>query len=296
MANNFLFAGIFTLIAAVIFAVPLHAINKGDMEIQITPEEIKQGDAILLMLSCPDPLGNILGEWRGKTFSFYRDKGGTVFSSLIGIDLEEAPGKKTIILHIADARGNTSQMTVNLTVSKKNFPVQRLTLPSDMVFLSEESLARAKREKQLVHRLWDMPIMEKKWKKAFIMPVQGTLLSPFGVRRIINNTPRSPHTGIDLRAKAGTPVLASSDGGVAMTSDLFFAGKAVFLDHGTGIISMYFHLSEIHVKEGERVNQGQVIGRVGQTGRASGPHLHWGVRIYGNRIDPLSLVHVFKEK
>ena len=248
-----------------------------------------------MVLSCPDPTQSVLGEWRGKTLSFYREKNRAVFSSLIGIDLDEVPGEKTIILSIADAKGDSSQMPVNFTVSKKDFPVQRLTLPSDMVFLSPENSARAEREKRAVDRLWDTSAMEKKWKRAFIMPVRGAVLSPFGVRRFINNAPRSPHTGIDLRAKAGMPVLASSDGVVAMTSELFFAGKAVFLDHGTGIITMYFHLSEVHVKEGERVSQGQVIGRVGQTGRASGPHLHWGVRIQGNRIDPLSLVQLFKE-
>jgi murein DD-endopeptidase MepM/ murein hydrolase activator NlpD len=296
MKNNFPFTGIFALLAALVFTVPLSAMDNKNINVQIIPKKITQGDAILLMLSCPDPTQSILGEWRGKTFSFYREKNRAVFSSLIGIDLEEIPGKKTIILNIHGVKGNSSQMPVNFTVSKKDFPVQRLTLPSNMVFLSPDSLARVKREKASVDRLWDLPAVEKKWKKTFIMPVRGTVLSPFGVRRFINNAPRSPHTGIDLRAKAGTPVLASSDGIVAMISELFFAGKAVFLDHGMGIITMYFHLSEVHVKESEKVAQGQILGRVGQTGRASGPHLHWGVRIHGNRIDPLSLVHVFKNE
>lgn len=296
MTNNFLFTGILALLAALFFTVPLSGMDNKNIDVQIIPKEITQGDAILLVLSCPDPTQSIMGRWRGKSFFFNRDKNRPVFSSLIGIDLDEAPGEKTIILNIADAKGDSSKMPVKFTVSKKDFPVQHLTLPSNMVFLSPESLARVKREKTSVDRLWDLPAVEKKWKKTFIMPVGGTVLSPFGVRRFINNAPRSPHTGIDLRAKAGTPVLASSDGIVAMISELFFAGKAVFLDHGMGIITMYFHLAEIYVNEGENVTQGQVLGRVGQTGRASGPHLHWGVRIQGNRIDPLSLVHVFKQE
>jgi Peptidase family M23 len=296
MTNNFLFAAIFALLAALVFTVPLSAMDNKDIKVQIIPEKITQGDAILLMLSCPDPTQSIMGKWRGKSFFFYREKSRPVFSSLIGIDLDEVPGEKTIILNIADAKGDSSKMPIKFTVSKKDFPVQRLTLPSNMVFLSPDSLARVKREKTSVDRLWDLPAIEKKWKRTFIMPVRGKVLSPFGVRRFINNAPRSPHTGIDLRAKAGTPVLASSDGTVAMTSELFFAGKAVFLDHGMGIITMYFHLSEVRVKEGEKVAQGQILGRVGQTGRASGPHLHWGIRIHGSRIDPLSLVHVFKNE
>jgi len=297
MTNNFLFAGIFTLIAAVVFAVPLYAMDKGNIEVQITPKEITQGDAILLTVSCPDPLQGIRGEWQGKTLSFFREKkNGAVFSLLIGNDLDEAPGTKTIMLNITGSKGNTYKLPVTFTVSKKDFPMQHLTLPSRMVFLSPKNLARVNNEKAAVDRLWEMSAMEKKWKRSFIMPVRGTVLSPFGVRRFINNAPRSPHSGIDLRAKAGTPVLASSDGTVVMTSELFFAGKAVFLDHGMGIITMYFHLSEILVKQGEKVAKGQVIGRVGETGRASGPHLHWGIRIHGSRIDPLSLVRVLKEE
>jgi murein DD-endopeptidase MepM/ murein hydrolase activator NlpD len=296
MTNNFLFTRIFALLVALVFTVPLYAMDNKNINVQIIPKKIKQGDAILLMLSSPDPIQRILGEWRGKTFSFYREKNRAVFSSLIGIDLEEVPGKKTIILNISDAKGNTSKMPFKFTVSKKDFPVQRLTLQPDMVFLSPKNLARVKREKASVERLWELSAMEKQWKRTFIMPVRGNVLSPFGVRRFINNSPRSPHTGIDLKARSGTPVRASSDGIVTMTSELFFAGKAVFLDHGMGIITMYFHLSEIHVKEGEKVAQGQILGRVGQTGRASGPHLHWGVRIHGSRIDPLSLVHIFKNE
>jgi murein DD-endopeptidase MepM/ murein hydrolase activator NlpD len=293
MTNNLLFMCL-SISLSLVIAVPLSAMEIGNMDLQIIPKEIKQGDAILLVLSCPGPSRSIRGEWREKKFFFYRAKGKNVFSSLIGIDLDEAPGEKTILLHIDGIKGNTSQMPVRFTVSKKDFPVQRLTLPSKMVFLSPENLARVKREKRMIDRLWDLSAIEKKWKGAFIVPVRGTVLSPFGVRRIINKAPRSPHSGIDLRAQAGTPIVASSDGVVAMTAELFFAGKAVFLDHGMGIITMYFHMSDIHVKKGERVARGQVLGLVGQTGRASGPHLHWGVRIHGNRIDPLSLLQLFK--
>ena len=296
MTHNVLIRSILALLAVLFFSGPLPGMENRNRTVQITPQEIRQGDAVLLMLCCPDPPRSILGEWQGKTFSFFREKNRDVFSTLIGIDLDEEPGEKTIILKITDDKGTTSQMPVKFKVSKKDFPVQYLTLPSDMVFLSSKKMARVKREKTAVDRLWDLSAMEKKWKRTFIIPVRGKILTPFGVRRFINNAPRSPHTGIDLRAQAGTPVCASSDGVVAMTSELFFAGKAVFLDHGMGIMTMYFHLEEINVSEGERVTQGQVLGRVGQTGRASGPHLHWGVRIHGSRVDPLSLVHIFKQE
>ncbi|MBW1951325.1 MAG: M23 family metallopeptidase, partial [Deltaproteobacteria bacterium] len=107
---------------------------------------------------------------------------------------------------------------------------------------------------------------------------------------------RSPHSGVDLKASEGTPVRASSDGIVALVAEHYFAGKSVYLDHGGGIVSMYFHLSQVRVRQDDRIRKGEVIGLVGKTGRATGPHLHWGVRVAGSRVDPFSVVKIFREE
>jgi murein DD-endopeptidase MepM/ murein hydrolase activator NlpD len=180
--------------------------------------------------------------------------------------------------------GEVEQVTIR--VGPYPYPVQELTVEDSMVNLSDKDLARAKAEAQQVAALWD-----RRGPRRFTLPLHPPLrqLSPgrsFGARRIFNGEPRSPHSGVDFRGAAGTPVLAAAAGRVALAASHFFPGNSVFIDHGGGLISMYFHLDTMTVAEGEEVDRGQVIGTVGSTGRSTGPHLHFGVRWHGARIDP----------
>jgi murein DD-endopeptidase MepM/ murein hydrolase activator NlpD len=180
--------------------------------------------------------------------------------------------------------------SLTIRVGAYPYPIQRLSLPKAKVDLSPEDLARVRRENADIGRLWG-----RTGKRRFRLPLRPPL-DPlpgggrFGSRRIINGQPKSPHSGADYPAAAGEPVLAAADGVVALAADHFFAGQSVFVDHGDGLISMYFHLSRIDVEEGEHVRRGQAIGTVGSTGRATGPHLHFGVRWHGARIDPALLL------
>ena len=125
------------------------------------------------------------------------------------------------------------------------------------------------------------------------MPVEGaTDGRNFGHRRVFNGQPRAPHSGADLRARTGTPILAANSGRVVLAKDLFYSGNAVFIDHGLGLFTTYLHLSKIDVAVGDIVEQGQQIGLAGATGRVTGPHLHWGVRLLDARVDPFSLVRL----
>ena len=171
------------------------------------------------------------------------------------------------------------------------YPVQRITLKDDsQVNLSAEDLTRVQRENRTIAQLWKL-----RTPRRFVLPLDPPL-SPlpesgrFGHRRYFNDQPRSPHSGADYAAPAGTTVAAVAAGRVALTGDFFFPGRSVFIDHGDGLISMYFHLSEILVGEGEDLEGGRPIGRVGQSGRATGPHLHFGVRWRGARVDPDELI------
>jgi murein DD-endopeptidase MepM/ murein hydrolase activator NlpD len=128
------------------------------------------------------------------------------------------------------------------------------------------------------------------WHSGFIEPVSGKRTGIFGSVRIMNGQPRNPHNGEDIGAPLGTDVAATNDGVVRLTVDHVFSGKGVFVDHGLGFYSMYFHLSEILVKDGDLVKAGQILGRVGATGRATGPHLHWGVKLNGARVNPYALL------
>jgi murein DD-endopeptidase MepM/ murein hydrolase activator NlpD len=122
------------------------------------------------------------------------------------------------------------------------------------------------------------------------MPLESEIIGPFGRRSVINGKPRSPHTGVDMRGKKGIPVKAINDGRVVFTGDHFFTGNSVIIDHGAGIFSMYFHLDKINVNNNAIIKRGEVLGTVGSTGRSTGPHLHWGVRVNNMRVDRSALL------
>jgi murein DD-endopeptidase MepM/ murein hydrolase activator NlpD len=182
-------------------------------------------------------------------------------------------------------RNGRSERT-SITIAPYPYPTQELTVDSSKVHLSQEDLARHRAETQRVIALWSLTTPAR-----FSLPLQSPLPqapapSGFGNRRIFNGEPRNPHNGVDFSAARGTPVLASANGTVALAEEHFFAGNSVFIDHGGGLITMYMHLDQITVKQGDEVTRGQAIGKVGSTGRATGPHLHYGVRWHGARVDP----------
>lgn len=180
--------------------------------------------------------------------------------------------------------------SVVVEVEPYPYAVQHLTIRDhSRVDLSPEDQARAARESRAVGRLW-----ASRRPRAFTLPLQPPLetmpvSARFGDRRVINGQPRNPHTGADYRAAAGSRVGAVADGVVVLAEEHFFAGNSVFVDHGDGLISMYFHLRDLAVEEGRRVTAGQRLGTVGATGRATGPHLHFGIRWRGARLDPEGL-------
>jgi murein DD-endopeptidase MepM/ murein hydrolase activator NlpD len=190
-------------------------------------------------------------------------------------------------LELARVRNGTRQ-TRSVVVGAYPYPVQRIQIPDDrMVHLSPENLERVLREQERLEPLW----VREGGERRFSLPLAAPLASAskgrrFGSRRFINGEPRNPHTGLDYAARRGDAVRAVADGVVALEDDFFFGGRSVFIDHGDGLISMYMHLSRVDVKAGQKVERGQTIGAVGSTGRATGPHLHFGLRWHGARIDP----------
>jgi len=153
-----------------------------------------------------------------------------------------------------------------------------------------EILARWKAEQEQVKVALAADSQMRLWQPSFVEPVNGKRTGIFGSVRIMNGQARNPHNGEDIGAPFGSDVLATNDGIVRLTVDHIFSGKGVYVDHGLGFYSMYFHLSEVLVKEGDLVKTGQIIGKVGATGRATGPHLHWGVKLNGARINPYALL------
>jgi hypothetical protein len=247
----------------------------------------KQGQVLAVAMPMPGGATGASGRFLGRSVYFFPAAGQYV--GLLGVDLQDPPGTHELTVDVMAAGGN-KQLSYNVLVLKEKFPVQYLTLPKDQVDLDEESLVRVKAEQQQVSQLFQLVTQDRFWSGPFLEPVQGPTTGAFGRRRVINGQARNPHNGEDISAPAGTDVVAMNHGVVRLATDQYFAGKGVYIDHGWGLFSMYFHLSEISVVEGQAVERGQVIGKVGATGRASGPHLHWGVRLNGARVNPLSLV------
>jgi murein DD-endopeptidase MepM/ murein hydrolase activator NlpD len=208
------------------------------------------------------------------------------FKAILGIDLLTVPGEYPL-----DITTGSVILHRTVTVSKKKYPVQRLTLPKGMVELSPENEDRVAREQKKMAAIWPNS-SQRAWSGNFMNPRSGKIITQFGVRRIINKIPKSSHTGVDVSARAGDEVKAPNNGVVALVDDQFYSGNSVVLDHGEGIYTMFFHLSRIIVEPGQRVKKGDVIGLVGSTGRSTGAHLHWGARVQGARVDPLELVHL----
>jgi murein DD-endopeptidase MepM/ murein hydrolase activator NlpD len=176
-------------------------------------------------------------------------------------------------------------------VKARKFPTTELTVDDRYVELKPEDAARAAREAQETDAIYATLTPECYWSEPFIAPVRGAKDGRnFGHRRVFNGQPRAPHSGADLRADVGTPVLAANRGRVVLAKDLFYSGNAVIVDHGLGLYTVYLHLSKIEVTPGAVVERGERLGLAGATGRVTGPHLHWGVRIVDARVDPFSLL------
>ncbi|MEW6439942.1 MAG: M23 family metallopeptidase [bacterium] len=256
-----------------------------------SPEGPLQGQVVHFMVTAPDGWSVTGMRFRSKPVPVFRLEGETgKWHALCGLDAQLEPGRYEWSAELKSSEGSGAVRTAGLEVLPAHFAEQHLKLPSSMVDLSAKDLERVRRERSRVDSLWRLESPEVFWKGPFIEPVKGERGTGFGLRRWINGEPRSMHSGLDVSAAEGTPVEAANAGRVALVGDHFFEGKCVFLDHGGGLYTMYFHLSRVGVQEGSTVSQGDVLGWVGHTGRGTGAHLHWGVRLGGARVDPQDLL------
>jgi len=205
--------------------------------------------------------------------------------AIVGIPLDTAPGTATARLQVPGSEGGSRP--IEFRVESKRYEEQRLTVANKrQVEPSKDDLVRIAAERKRIDAALDTYSEEFEPVFELAAPVEGRRSSSFGLRRFFNGQPRSPHSGMDIAAPTGTPVLSPEAGRVLETGDFFFNGNTVFVDHGQGLVTMYCHLSRIDVKPGEEVSAGARLGLVGATGRVTGPHLHWGVSLNRALVDP----------
>lgn len=228
-----------------------------------------------------------------KPEAYFNDKRITVVDSpnanqwlmVIGIPLDSKKEIQNIIVK------NHNNAKVPFQVSEKFYPVQSLTISNKRkVDPYEKDKPIIEKQKKQLQAIFSNYSNNNPFKEKFIAPIKGPITSLFGLRRVYNNESRDPHSGLDIAAATGTPIKVIGTGKVVEAAEYFFTGNTVIIDHGRGVFSVYAHLNEFNVKTGDKVKQGQIIGKVGQTGRVTGPHLHWTMVMNGTIVDPLLFV------
>ena len=235
------------------------------------------------------PITAVGGEAAGEPLHFERrDRG---FVALFGVPLE---GDDTVAVTLRASRGDrVDTSVVRLTVRQPDYPRERITVPPRMVDYDSATGARIEAEglraREISRSSHDTPRL---WSLPLTLPRPSRITSPYGGAREYNGMVTSRHTGTDFAGAVGAPVVAPTRGVVALVADFYLAGRAVYLDHGAGLVTGYFHLSRADVVAGDTVSAGQRIGAVGRSGRVTGPHLHWIMRYGTISLDPMSLVHL----
>ena len=221
-----------------------------------------------------------------KPIVFYKNKRVMVANNngqwlgIVGIPLTAKPGQHKLKIKKPDKM-------ISFKVKSKNYAEQRITIKDKRkVNPTAKDMERIRRERVRINSALKHWADKDDVNTRFVLPVAGELSSPFGLRRFFNEQARKPHSGIDIAAPEGTLIQAPADGRIIESGDFFFNGNSVFIDHGQGLVTMYCHMSQIKVKTGQVVKQGEKIGAVGQTGRVTGPHLHWSVSLNNARVDP----------
>ena len=256
------------------------------------PLEGFQGDLVEVKVGGEDLLA--VDGLLGKERIYFHSNASGELSALVGIDVEAKPAIVKLVLKATTAGGEQRRKEIPLKIKAKAFHKESFNVPPSFDQMSPENLAEIRREQAAFAGAFANTAAERFWRLPFLRPVpQEASASSFGSRRIINGVPRAPHSGTDLSAPAGTEVVATNYGKVVLVGDYFFAGGSVVIDHGGGLYSMYFHLSEFKVEEGDMVRRGDVVALSGGTGRVTGPHLHWGLRLNNTRVDPLTLLRKF---
>ena len=212
--------------------------------------------------------------------------------AFLGIDVQAKTGPCVMTVKLRRAGGAVENVRKDLEIVARKFPSTKLQFKPEYVTPPAHLQARVKREAELLALATSVVTPEWLGDGPFALPHDAPSWSNFGQRRLNNNVLQSLHTGLDIRVPFGEPIRASNAGTVVMASDLYFGGKTVIIDHGLGVFSSYGHMSELRVKRGDAVKKGQTVGLCGSTGRSTGPHLHWSVRVRDARVDPEAMLRL----
>jgi murein DD-endopeptidase MepM/ murein hydrolase activator NlpD len=278
--------------AALSGATPIGDCRAPVLRIEASSASPRQGGVVALTVLSSVPLSRATLSDGKHEAAMEADEAATTLRALWGIDFESAVGARRVHVEAVGRCGDAHSSSWDLKVVAGKFPSQQLKVDPAYVEVPPAELERIAADKEKVARVWATGGAVRRWDGPFRLPVEAPVRENFGARRLFNGKPRSRHEGVDLAAPAGAPVTAPAPGVVALAEELYFSGGTVILDHGASLFTSYFHLSRIDVKVGDLLEPGTSLGAVGATGRATGPHLHWGARVNRSRVNALDLLHL----
>jgi murein DD-endopeptidase MepM/ murein hydrolase activator NlpD len=263
--------------------------------INAEPTRLVNGAPVLFQVRPPTKLESLTGTWLTHQLTFSYDASTKTWFALAGVAFESTPGKYALELSAQPAAGKAPlTFTRTFTVAHFQYPQIKVELTVEKKFTepNPEQLQQAEESKKIKQDYLSRVTPDREWDGNFAAPAEAVISDVYGSQRIFNGKAQREHQGLDFRVPTGTPVAAMNSGTVLLARFLYFEGNCVVIDHGQGLLTLYFHLSEFKVKEGDPVKRGQIVGLSGGTGRATGPHLHVAVRWQGTYLDPARLMQL----
>jgi murein DD-endopeptidase MepM/ murein hydrolase activator NlpD len=254
------------------------------------PKKLVNGSPVIFQVTAPLPLTELRGSFLGQDFSFRSSKACHCWYGFAGVSLATKPG--TYTLRVEGNGKKEATMSYAVAVGAAHYPSSTLKVASGFVEPPKETLARIEEDQATKKKVFATTMPETRWSGSFQAPADAEVSGVFGSARVFNGVKKSQHTGLDFRVGTGTPIVATNSGTVILARPLYFEGNCVIIDHGQGLLTLYLHLSEFKVKEGDAVEKGQLLGLSGGTGRATAPHLHFAVRWRGEYLDPRTLLEL----
>jgi murein DD-endopeptidase MepM/ murein hydrolase activator NlpD len=258
------------------------------LEVSTWARAYRPGEVVLVTVRAAPGVGRLAGSAFAAPLAFWPTAPDGPWVSLVGIPITTKPGSYRVLVHADEARAESAQSSI--VVTGHTFETRRLKVDDRFINPPASEAARIAREAKQLAALFAGRRPVRLWQGPFVAPVPGPTNSAFGRLSVYNGKPGSRHQGADFQAATGTPIVAPNAGVVVLASDLYFSGNTVVVDHGDGLFSLMAHLSRMAVDAGSTVGRGDRLGEVGATGRVTGPHLHWAVRLRGVSVDPLSLI------
>ena len=277
--------------AILLLAMPVVAAPPARWAVTAQPAKVVNGAPVLFRVTTPRAVKSLTAKWLGHEVPFDFDARRKFWFALAGVSLETTPGTYPIELRAEAAAGVPLTFRQNIRVARQRYPkVVVLKVPEKFTAPDPEQLRVIDHDKQVKADIFKTVSPAREWKGSFERPVAADISDVFGVQRVFNGAVQSTHQGLDFRVPTGTPVAAVNAGTIILARPLYFEGNCIVIDHGQGLLTLYLHLSEFRVKEGDQVTRGQNIALSGGTGRATGPHLHLAVRWQGVYLNPAGLL------